>query len=135
MNLRLPIRQRRFASAQLVQRYYNSNAGRFNTADPAGKSAVDPKNPTSWNLYAYVNDHPVNLRDPRGLFLEANLGDDDEGWAEDSYGDAYPICFLFPNGPGCNPWSYIGPTTQGGGVQRGSSNLWPSKSRPLRGSR
>jgi RHS repeat-associated protein len=49
------------------QRYYNANAGRFYTPDPAGKRRVDPKNPTSWNMYAYAGDDPVNRFDPSGL--------------------------------------------------------------------
>jgi RHS repeat-associated protein len=48
------------------QRYYNQNPGRFYTPDPAGRNAVDSKNPTSWNMYAYAGDDPVNSFDPRG---------------------------------------------------------------------
>ncbi len=48
------------------QRYYNQ-AGRFMTPDPSGMSAVDMQNPTSWNMYAYVNGDPVNFNDPTGL--------------------------------------------------------------------
>ena len=48
-------------------RYYNANAGRFYTPDPAGMKAVDPKNPTMWNMYAYASGDPVNRIDPRGL--------------------------------------------------------------------
>jgi RHS repeat-associated protein len=48
------------------QRYYTANAGRFYTPDPVGRQAVDPKNPTSWNMYAYAGDDPVNSFDPRG---------------------------------------------------------------------
>ena len=49
------------------QRYYNPWFGRFNTPDPSGMSAVDPANPISWNMYAYVNGDPVNGLDPSGL--------------------------------------------------------------------
>ena len=48
------------------QRYYTASAGRFYTPDRAGLGAVDMKNPTSWNMYAYTNDDPVNFVDPRG---------------------------------------------------------------------
>jgi RHS repeat-associated protein len=50
----------------VVQRYYASSYGRFNTADPSSHSA-HPKNPGSWNRYAYTLGDPVNGNDPRGL--------------------------------------------------------------------
>jgi len=50
----------------VVQRYYNANYGRFWTPDPVGLEAVNLKNPTSWNMYAYVNDDPVDFNDPTG---------------------------------------------------------------------
>jgi hypothetical protein len=65
------------------QRYYDYGAGRFHTPDPAGKQAVDPKNPTSWNLYAYVNDDPVNFNDPRGLYELASGGSGDPWFGAD----------------------------------------------------
>lgn len=49
------------------QRYYNSNAGRFYTPDPAGRKAANPGNPTSWNVYLYSNADPVNGSDPTGM--------------------------------------------------------------------
>jgi RHS repeat-associated protein len=49
------------------QRYYAVGAGRFNKADPAGLRATNPKNPTSWNMYTYVQDDPVSRNDPTGL--------------------------------------------------------------------
>ena len=48
------------------QRYYNAGMGRFWSPDPKGKDATDPNNPTSWNLYTYVNGDPVNFSDPTG---------------------------------------------------------------------
>jgi RHS repeat-associated protein len=74
------------------QRYYNSNAGRFYTPDPSGRKAVNLKNPTSWNMYAYTNDDPVNFNDPSGL--------DDDG-----------SCFFDPcyqSEPGTDSWSGAG---------------------------
>jgi RHS repeat-associated protein len=47
-------------------RYYNNNFGRFWSPDPGGVKTADPKNPQSWNRYAYVNDDPVNFSDPGG---------------------------------------------------------------------
>ena len=55
------------ASGQLDQRYYAVGNGRFMTPDPSGSAASDMENPTSWNMYAYVNGDPVNFSDPEGL--------------------------------------------------------------------
>ncbi|HLI85402.1 MAG TPA: RHS repeat-associated core domain-containing protein [Bryobacteraceae bacterium] len=49
------------------QRYYNSNAGRFYTPDPAWRRAINPRNPITWNRYVYANDDPANRNDPSGL--------------------------------------------------------------------
>jgi RHS repeat-associated protein len=46
-----------------MQRYYSNNTGRFYSTD---KGAPDPKNPGSWNRYAYVGGDPVNRLDPSG---------------------------------------------------------------------
>jgi RHS repeat-associated protein len=45
-------------------RYYNPMGGRFFSIDP-GKD-WNPKQPQSWNLYAYVRNNPLNLTDPTG---------------------------------------------------------------------
>jgi RHS repeat-associated protein len=45
-----------------------SDQGRWASPDPAGLAAVDPSNPQSWNRYAYVQDNPLSLVDPTGLF-------------------------------------------------------------------
>jgi RHS repeat-associated protein len=44
-------------------RYYGSVAGRFLSVDPGG---FDPKNPQSWNRYAYVMNNPMKAIDPDG---------------------------------------------------------------------
>lgn len=49
------------------QRYYDSTNGRFWTPDPLILSAADPKDPGSWNRYAYAGGDPVNRSDPAGL--------------------------------------------------------------------
>ncbi len=49
------------------QRYYDRGSGRFLTVDPGGISTADPRNPGSWNRYAYVNGDPVNFNDSTGL--------------------------------------------------------------------
>ena len=54
------------------QRFYASTYGRFMTPDPyvaggAAKGSVsNPKDPGSWNRYAYTRGDPVNRLDPRG---------------------------------------------------------------------
>jgi RHS repeat-associated protein len=48
------------------QRYYQSQYGRFMTADPY-KASAGAASPGSWNRYAYVEGDPVNFHDQRGL--------------------------------------------------------------------
>jgi RHS repeat-associated protein len=45
-------------------RYYNPMMGRFLSVDP-GKD-WDPKQPQSWNMYAYVRNNPIGNADPTG---------------------------------------------------------------------
>jgi RHS repeat-associated protein len=54
------------------QRYYGVGSGRFYTPDPSGADAADSSDPTSLNMYAYVNGDPINFNDPKGL---ATCGD------------------------------------------------------------
>jgi RHS repeat-associated protein len=53
-------------------RYYVNNQGRFMSPDPAGQAAVNPRNPVSWNRYAYAGGDPVNRNDPTGLLEEGD---------------------------------------------------------------
>jgi RHS repeat-associated protein len=46
-------------------RHASPLAGRFLAADPVGGN---PRNPQSWNRYAYVLDNPLKFTDPYGLF-------------------------------------------------------------------
>ena len=50
------------------QRYYDRGDGRFLTPDPGGISTADPRNPASWNRYAYAGGDPINFNDPRGRY-------------------------------------------------------------------
>ncbi|HEX2834288.1 MAG TPA: RHS repeat-associated core domain-containing protein [Thermoanaerobaculia bacterium] len=45
-------------------RYYDSATGRFLSVDP-GRD-WDPHQPQSWNMYAYVQNNPINRVDPTG---------------------------------------------------------------------
>ena len=40
--------------------------GRWPSPDPAGIGSVDPRNPQSWNRYAYVLNNPLGFMDPTG---------------------------------------------------------------------
>ena len=51
-----------------VNRCYDSQQGRFTQVDPIGMRATSLNNPQSLNLFAYVNNDPVNRVDPDGLF-------------------------------------------------------------------
>jgi len=50
-----------------LARYYSSAQGRFVSVDPENFQAMqDPTTPQSWNAYGYVNNNPLNYRDPDG---------------------------------------------------------------------
>jgi RHS repeat-associated protein len=51
-------------------REYGKTQGRWLTPDPAGIGAVDPRNPQTWNRYAYVNNNPMSHVDPTGKAIE-----------------------------------------------------------------
>jgi RHS repeat-associated protein len=55
-------------------RYYSNAYGRFMTPDPSGSKSANPRNPLTWNRYAYVAGDPVNRFDPSGLFQESGNG-------------------------------------------------------------
>jgi len=46
-------------------RYHQPGMGRFLTPDPS--HTANPKDPNSWNQYAYAGGDPVNNADPKGL--------------------------------------------------------------------
>ena len=47
-------------------RYFGGAGGRFTSVDPA--LSVVPKDPQTWNQYAYVTNRPLNYVDPDGLW-------------------------------------------------------------------
>ncbi|MGH7485340.1 MAG: RHS repeat-associated core domain-containing protein, partial [bacterium] len=65
-----------------VNRYYYNVSGRFMSADPYVNSA-GPKEPGSWNRYAYTRGDPTNRIDPSGLD-DSGCGAFDEDFCEDS---------------------------------------------------
>jgi RHS repeat-associated protein len=48
-------------------REQSPSQGRWISPDPAGMKSARPLNPQSWNRYAYVNNNPLALVDPKGL--------------------------------------------------------------------
>jgi hypothetical protein len=50
-----------------VNRYYSAQQGRFTQVDPIGMASSELANPQSLNLYAYVENNPINSTDPLGL--------------------------------------------------------------------
>ncbi len=49
----------------LLNREYGIQ-GRWPSPDPAGITSVEPRNPQSWNRYAYVLNNPLGFMDPTG---------------------------------------------------------------------
>jgi RHS repeat-associated protein len=52
-----------------VNRHYDSQQGRFTQVDPIGMKSTSLAHPQTLNLYAYVNNDPINRTDPDGLGL------------------------------------------------------------------
>jgi RHS repeat-associated protein len=98
------------------QRYYNANSGSFWSPDPGGIKTASPKDPVSWNRYAYTGDDPVNRIDPAGTCWYTIGGD-----------PVYTPCSLAPGGgdrdgllaPEAPPGDAQGPAEGGGGVPIG----------------
>ncbi len=71
------------------QRYYSPNLGRFHSPDPGGIATANPRDPSSWNRYAYVQGDPVNRFDPKGLYAalpSCYWNEDDPECADDGSG-------------------------------------------------
>lgn len=57
-----------------LARQYSPTQSRWWTPDPAGLATVDPKNPQSWNRFAYVNGKPLSQTDADGLCGNVVIG-------------------------------------------------------------
>ena len=84
-------------------RRQSPSQGRWISPDPSGRAAVRLTNPQSWNRYAYVNNNPLRLVDPKGLddcaSDEGDLGCGDSGGdGGDGSGDGSG-----DNSGGCDP--------------------------------
>jgi RHS repeat-associated protein len=65
------------------QRYYGVGTGRFNVPDPS--TGVNPRNPATWNKYAYVAGDPINFYDPSGLMAApSDVAVCGPGWIQDA---------------------------------------------------
>lgn len=54
-----------------VNRYYDSQQGRFTQVDPLGAGAASVDDPQSFNMYGYVGNDPINRTDHHGLFFKS----------------------------------------------------------------
>jgi RHS repeat-associated protein len=84
-------------------RRQSPSQGRWISPDPAGRGSVTLTNPQTWNRYAYVNNNPLRLVDPLGMF---DCNADPFG----DFGDAYTN---YPCGPGAGDGSGGGDDNSG----------------------
>ncbi len=112
-------------------RYYSNAYGRFMTPDPyhgtSGGGPGNPRDPQSWNRYAYTSGDPVNRLDPTGLLWEdvcdfdgfdasCGGGDGDEGGQDGGGGGADPLrCWFGIPVPLKALWQYLTPADQPAG--------------------
>jgi RHS repeat-associated protein len=93
----------------LTNRYYDPQAGRFVTRDPAGYAG-------GINLYAYVRNGPLTYSDPSGL---DGWGNDFAGWLDDQIGDAQR--YLQPD---VQNWVGNGAVATGADLARGMADMF-----------
>ena len=68
--------------AHTLWRQYDSSSGRWTSPDPYTAS-MTIANPQSFNRYSYVQNDPVNMRDPSGLMTKEGQPDPDTAAAKD----------------------------------------------------
>jgi RHS repeat-associated protein len=93
-------------------RKYDPSAGRWLSPDPSGWAAVEFDDPQSLDRYAYVENQPLSLVDPAGLFMAPPSPCPVSVWIS---GCDYPVqpspgCTSFSSCPG-NPGNSGGGTT------------------------
>jgi len=71
-------------------RYLSTGTGRWMNPDPSGLTFADPTNPQSLNLYAYVQNNPINTIDSNGLCGSMSSGDCDQDF-ESGIDNLFPI--------------------------------------------
>jgi len=112
-----------------THREYHAVQGRWVSPDPAGRAAVDPSNPQTWNRYAYVTNNPLSNIDPLGLDIVACWGFDCGGVGGGGG------CMGFTDGAGypgenCGPFTVYLPVGPGGGGGGGGGSAPRSPSPP-----
>jgi RHS repeat-associated protein len=63
-----------FTMYDAANRFYAPNPGRWHSPDPLGVDAADPRDPQTWNMYAYARNNPITNTDPSGLFCAQGEG-------------------------------------------------------------
>jgi len=115
------------------QRYHQPGMGRFVSADQYQASA-GPRDPGSWNRYAYVGGDPINFKDPRGnnCLSVAPRGQASGCEFCDPYSPGWDCCEYLDTcdyppgrGGGGDDDPSVGLTDQreGGGIQQGSPSF------------
>ncbi|MDQ3636277.1 MAG: hypothetical protein M3405_17510 [Acidobacteriota bacterium] len=103
-----------------VNRNYNSGQSRFTQVDPIGMASASIGNPQSMNLFAYVQNNPIDFVDPSGLQLVSIGGNtyycEDDRWDE-STATLYAGggCYLIGGIGGGGGGGYVGGDYVGGG--------------------
>ncbi len=70
-----------------VNRTYNSGQSRFTQVDPIGMASASIGNPQSLNLFAYVQNNPIDFVDPTGLDEEIIYIDAKPAYRDRNYRD------------------------------------------------
>jgi RHS repeat-associated protein len=99
-------------------RSYHAIQGRWITPDPGGLAAVDPTNPQSWNRYAYVENNPLSMVDPSGLYPICRGGvifDAVDYFVDTGFGPEYQGTDLYFQGDPCGGGGGGGAQSLGGG--------------------
>jgi RHS repeat-associated protein len=82
-----------------LYRQHTPVQGRWLSPDPAGRAAINPTDPQTWNRYAYVANRPLGAIDPQGLMMDL-YSPFDGGGGDD---------FTFDT-----PWGFQGPSDTSG---------------------
>jgi RHS repeat-associated protein len=99
-----------------VNRTYSQGQSRFTQVDPVGMSAVSVGDPQSNNLYAYVQNMPIDFRDPMGLIMETEFIYCEADRWDPSTGTLYVgRCYRYVMGGGGGPDNLPQPDQNPGG--------------------